>query len=292
MPQRLRRKGNQLSLRKFIPIIIMMPSIAIGGLAMYRNHISIVIWGQNIACFLLMSIISCIMYKFGISRNEYKKIIFPSALFLLTLTFVNPGMEGVHRWISIGIIKLNIAMIILPVILIYLWDALQAKGIKFGGVIAFGVILVLLFQPDASQLTGFAIPAMIMISRKANNKAISLFTISTFSLFIVLSWIYLDHLPPVNYVERILSMAADMGLLWLILGVASLAILPMPFLLFPPKNAELISRCIGCYYIIILLSTSFGNFPVPLMGYGISPIIGFYISLTWYLNSKCVKNEV
>jgi hypothetical protein len=36
---------------------------------------------------------------------------------------------------------------------------------------------------------------------------------------------YLDNLPPVNYVERIVNMVADMGLIWLILGVASLVAL-------------------------------------------------------------------
>ncbi|WP_242854414.1 hypothetical protein [Oxobacter pfennigii] len=233
-----------------------------------------------------------ITYKFNISRSKYEKFIVPVALFLLILTFVNPGMESVHRWISIGTVKLNIAMIALPIVLIELWNALKTKGLKYGNVGAFIIILVLLFQPDASQLTGFAIPMMIMISRKTNSKVIRLLIISVFSLFIILSWTYLDNLPPVNYVERIVNMVADMGFLWLILGVISLAILPMPFLLFPPKCAELISRCIGYYYIIIILSALLGNFPVPLMGYGVSPIVGFYISLIWYVNSKYNENAV
>ncbi len=46
---------------------------------------------------------------------------------------------------------------------------------------------------------------------------------------------YLDNLPPVNYVERIVNMLADMGLIWLILGVASLVALPVPFYYFRPK---------------------------------------------------------
>lgn len=36
---------------------------------------------------------------------------------------------------------------------------------------------------------------------------------------------------------------------------------------------------------IILISTLFGNFPVPLMGYGISPIVGYFISITWLIKS-------
>ena len=75
-------------------------------------------------------------------------------------------------------------------------------------------------------------------------------------------------------------------LVWLILGVTSLAVLPAQFLLFPPMNTQPISRYIGFYYIIIILSMLFGNFPAPLMGYGISPIIGYYLSLIWYQNRK------
>jgi hypothetical protein len=101
--------------------------------------------------------------------------------------------------------------------------------------------------------------------------------------------VFLDNLPAVAYVERIVSLSANMGLMWLILGVISLVMLPMPFILFPPKNLKLPSICVGLYYIIILVSTLFGNFPVPLMGYGISPIIGYYISITWYAKSKIIS---
>ena len=49
---------------------------------------------------------------------------------------------------------------------------------------------------------------------------------------------------------------------------------------------QLPSMCVGLYFIIILISTFWGNFPVPLMGYGISPIIDYFIAITWYAKSK------
>jgi hypothetical protein len=58
------------------------------------------------------------------------------------------------------------------------------------------------------------------------------------------------------------------------------------FLLLPPGESKLSSACIGLYYILIIVSTLFGNFPVPLMGYGISPIIGYYAAMTWYAKVK------
>ena len=275
-----------MPLRKLITFALTIPSIAIGVLAMYQNHVPVAIWGQNIGCLVLMSVISLLMItcKFNNTGNRYNQLLLPAAIIALMLTFANQGMEGVHRWISIGAVKLNVAMIVLPMILLELYQVLKIRGLTYAGVGAFIILLVLFFQPDASQLTGFAIPVMIMLSLNTRSKKIRFLITGVSVLFIVLSWIRLDHLPPVNYVERILMMVADMGGIWLVLGIISLAILPAPFILLPPKNAVSVSRYIGCYYIVILLSTLFGNFPVPLMGYGISPIVGYYLSLTWYLN--------
>jgi len=275
-----------MPLRKLITFALTIPSIAIGVLTMYQNHVPVAIWGQNIGCLVLMSVISLLMItcKFNNTGNRYNQLLLPAAIIALLLTFANQGMEGVRRWISIGAVKLNVAMIVLPMILLELYQVLKIRGLTYAGVSAFIILLVLFFQPDASQLTGFAIPVMIMLSLNTRSKKIRFLITGVSVLFIVLSWIRLDHLPPVNYVERILMMVADMGGIWLVLGIISLAILPAPFILLPPKNAVSVSRYIGCYYIVILLSTLFGNFPVPLMGYGISPIVGYYLSLTWYLN--------
>ena len=275
-----------MPLRKLITFTLTIPSIAIGVLAMYQNHVPVAIWGQNIGCLILMSVISLFMitHKCNNTGNRYNQLLLPVAIIALILTFANQGMDGVHRWISIGAVKLNVAMIVLPVILLELYKVLKIRGLTYAGVSALIILLVLFFQPDASQLTGFAIPTMIMLSLNTRSKKIRFLITGVSVLFIVLSWIRLDHLPPVDYVERILMMVADMGGIWFVSGIISLAILPAPFLLSPPKNAVSVSRYIGCYYIVILLSTLFGNFPVPLMGYGISPIVGYYLSLTWYLN--------
>lgn len=275
-----------MPLRKLITFTLTIPSIAIGVLAMYQNHVPFAIWGQNIGCLILMSVISFLLitHKSNIAGNRYNQLLLPAAICALILPFANQGMEGVHRWISIGAVKLNVAMIVLPMILLELYQVLKIRGLTYAGVSAFIILLVLFFQPDASQLTGFAISVMIMLSLNTRSKKIRFLITGVSVLFIVLSWIRLDHLPPVNYVERILVMVADMGWIWFVSGVISLAILPAPFLLLPPKNAVSVSRYIGCYYIVILLTTLFGNFPVPLMGYGISPIVGYYLSLTWYFN--------
>ena len=38
---------------------------------------------------------------------------------------------------------------------------------------------------------------------------------------------------------------------------------------------------LGFYCVLILLANLFGNFPVMVMGYGISPIIEYFIGSVW-----------
>ena len=41
----------------------------------------------------------------------------------------------------------------------------------------------------------------------------------------VISWVFLDDLAPVPYVEQIIFLVADLGIVWFILGVLSLTII-------------------------------------------------------------------
>lgn len=78
----------------------------------------------------------------------------------------------------------------------------------------------------------------------------------------------------------------NMGFLWFAGGFLALAVLVVPFIVFPPKMQKQLSISIGIYYIIILLATIAGNFPVPIMGYGISAFVGYFISANWYAINK------
>ena len=68
-----------------------------------------------------------------------------------------------------------------------------------------------------------------------------------------------------------------------LVALFSLLLLITPFIHYPKKNDVSIS--LGIYFLILLLATFFGHFPVMLMGYGVSPIIGYYIGLIWQINA-------
>lgn len=273
---------------KLIPLMVTMPSIFIGAAAMSYNRVLASIWQQSIAYLFIVGIISyfAVCSKFNIREDKfYYKSMLISLIFIV-LTFAGTGIEGVHRWVSIAIIKINVSMVVLPIILISSWKLLELKSLCITVITTIIVAVLLVIQPDASQLTAFAIPMMIMLMNKIDKWVIRLIIVVILSALIIFSWIFLDSLPAVAYVEGILGLVKNLGIPFFVLGVISLIILPMPFILFSPKNFELLSICLGLYFIIILISTLFGNFPVPLMGYGISPIIGYFIAISWYTRVK------
>lgn len=264
--------------------LIPLPSIIIGTVAMYMNGVSTIIWIQNI----LASLIAVLFLEFVSLKSKFIGSIYiiPLAILLLLLTFLDLGLKGIHRWVSIGPLRFYVASIVLPLLIIGLWKISKKSNWRTPTIITVGVSLLLALQPDASQTTAFIISMAIILFNKTSNSIYRLIVSGVFSIIIILSWLYLDNLPPVPYVEGIVNMVANMGVVWLILGITSLAILPLPFFLFPPQNTKLPSNCLGVYFIIILISTLFGNFPVPIMGYGISPIIGYFVAIAWLINDK------
>lgn len=265
-------------------LLLPLPAIIIGSLAMHINDVSIFIWGQNIFGFIIALLLSCLISK---KSDLFKNVLtIPIAILLLLFTFIDSGAEGVHRWVSIGPIRFHIACIVMPILITGLWRILKTTNWWISAGISIGVSLLLALQPDASQTTAFIIPMTIILLGNTNNNYFRSSVLGVFSLIIIFSWINLDSLPPVAYVEDIVKMVANMGGIWFTLGITSLVILPLPFILFPPPNSKLLSICLGIYFIIVLISTLFGNFPVPLMGYGISPILGYFIAIAWLINAK------
>ncbi|GMQ57260.1 hypothetical protein AN1V17_16550 [Vallitalea sediminicola] len=279
---------NKNKLRCFIPLIVASPSVIIGAITMGSNNIPRMTFGQNIICLFFGWLISCyfISSKTEINKTVGKIFI---VLVLYVFTFINLGIGGVHRWVSLGPIRLYLSSIFIPVLIIELWRLLMKNRELVAVFITVVITILLILQPDASQLTAFAIPMIIILFNKFNKKIICYIIISLLSIGTIISWVFLDSLPAVSYVEEIISLVLNMGMIWFVLGIISLVILPLPFIVFPKEGVELLSRCIGLYFIIVIITTFFGNFPVPLMGYGISPIIGYFIAITWLLKSN---NEI
>ncbi|SES16463.1 hypothetical protein SAMN05518872_10529 [Psychrobacillus sp. OK032] len=136
---------------------LMFPAIFIGTIAMISFGVTSSIWIQNIIIWILGTVLGSIFLirtkERKISKGNFSNIII---IALLVLPFLFKDLDGVHRWLSFGPIKLYIASIILPLLIIHLWKfAINNRG----------RYVILLFHPDAGQLTAFAC-AIVIISWK------------------------------------------------------------------------------------------------------------------------------
>lgn len=201
----------------------------------------------------------------------------------------------VHRWINISAISLNVSMLVLPISVFAIYQLIKSKETVFAIISIITISLILFLQPDASQLAGFTFAMLFCLFNKENrnntNTIVKIITSLTLIIFTVLAWNLSDNLQAVSYTEEILLMLKDISSVLYVLGIISLFLIPIPVIVFSKKSLKTLSFCIALYYWIIVISTFLGNFPVPFMGYGISPIIGYFIVLIFFVKHTEIQEQ-
>lgn len=54
------------------------------------------------------------------------------SIFLLGLTFLEPNIDGVHRWLRLPLFTLNIAAIVIPITIVAIYRLIEEKNCDFG----------------------------------------------------------------------------------------------------------------------------------------------------------------
>lgn len=275
----MREKNNQ---RIIYPVISILLPCILGIIGMVSKNISVGIWIQNLLFIFLSTFICMFILKYNLKFN-YKIIAFVSA-FSLGLTFLGSGIDGVYRWLRLPFFALNISTIVIPITIVAFYRLMEGKNFTISVIGIFVIAFLLYLQPDASQLLAFSFP-MIVLLLKSNIPKIIKGSFSVILFFLTLkSWFCLDTLQPVDYTEGVLIMLHDLSVVLYIIGIMTLLLIPIYFLISSTKKNRNICIGITMYYWLMILSTLIGAFPVPFMGYGISPILGFYIFLIWFIN--------
>ncbi|WP_435357862.1 hypothetical protein [Emticicia sp. SJ17W-69] len=277
-------KRNSRILTPIIPFIA-IPATITGVYTMIYFNAPKQLWIINLTSVLIFSLLAFLFFKDRLRiKNINSKLILFLAIILLFGTFFNKGIDDVHRWLNFGSIKLNVGLIISPVVLLLI----SRETNVYYCCAAFTLVTILfLLQPDASLVTAFSISATILMIDKLKNKVIIIIFILLVLLSVAFSWYFLDNLKPANYVEDIMSLTERISPYLFIISLFSLFILVLPFFLGQFKKDKLIIS-LGCYFILLITSSFIGNFPVMIIGYGFSPIIGYFIGLILLIE----KNKV
>lgn len=198
----------------------------------------------------------------------------------LLATFANSAQAGVHRWIDIGPLHANAAMLLLPPMIVAV--AMLTRQNVWSWVAPFAALLLVVLQPDASQATALAI-VLIGLALGASLQPIARFAIIVaIAALATLAWFQPDPLQPVPEVEDILSagfmtvpIATGFALIFLI-STALCADAPWRS---RPTPQRLAAWALSAFFLGWIGTTFLGAFPVPWVGVGLSPIIGAWLGI-------------
>ena len=259
-----------------------VPALAVGVLIMRMSDVPVSQWGQNVAAWAVGTLLCLGLWRTRSSpgRGRWFDVAAGLTLAALAATLLAPGVDGVHRWLPLGPVRLHAAAVLLPLLLVAMQGLAQARGWWMSTAVAVGVAVVLVLQPDGAQATAFAAGCLVLLLPLAGRDPRRLTALLSLPVLAGLAWLRRDPLAPVPHVEGIVGLAAGLGAGWVVAAVVALLVLPLPFFLAARGAGRHVGLAVGTYVAITLLAAFLtGNFPVPVMGYGVSPILGYLAGL-------------
>lgn len=286
-------RGRARALLSPLPYLLApVPALALGVLVMQAFGVPAAVWGQNLAAWAVGTLVCLGLWRTrnAPGRGRWAVVVAAVALGTLAATFLAPDVQGVHRWVRLGPVRLHAAALLLPVLLVAIDGLERVRGWWTAALVALGATLALALQPDAAQATAFAAAAGLLLLPGASRRAPRLICIGTLAVLAGVSWLRSDPLAPVPHVEGIVRLAGSLGAGWGVAALASLVLLPLPFLL-AARGAGRVGLALSVYVAITLLAPAVGNFPVPIMGHGMSPILGYLAAMGVFLRVAARRQE-
>ncbi|HET6765046.1 MAG TPA: hypothetical protein VFH27_15280, partial [Longimicrobiaceae bacterium] len=131
--------------------LLSLATVLTGSAITSANGVSVGSWSRNLIAWAVGALIAAL---FAIQRsNGFLRGLLVAAPVGLAATLLNPGQQGVHRWVDVGPIHTNLAALLLPGAVVALAALSARERWTWLAAALVGVLLVL--QPDASQATAF-----------------------------------------------------------------------------------------------------------------------------------------
>lgn len=253
-------------------------AVSVGALVCALSGVPAGLWVRNLAAWLVGGIVAAAVAR--IAGPRAVRVLPWIAAAALAATFLGPEQEGVRRWIAAGPLNMNVAMLVGPAAVVALAAAPRLD--RWTWAAAFACLAILVLQPDASQATAFGLAMAFVASMRIERGTWRTAVAAGAILLAGAAWLRPDPLLPVPEVEEIIELARARSVF---LAVAALALLAaaavapawavrgsQPEAL--PAGAAL-SVCLGLWAVTPFL----GAYPVPLVGVGVSPVLGAWLGV-------------
>ena len=204
----------------------------------------------------------------------------PLAALVLAGTFLGPDQSGVHRWLSLGPLSINAAMLMLPSALIPL--ALFGGKSLWPWLTALACMALLSAQPDRSQAFAFGAALIWIVFRIARRQSAQIAVLVSTALLVAGAFILPDPLKPVPEVEGIFQLAYGVspalagGALISLLGFSAT---PAWMGRRSAPATRLMGEALSVYFLVAAFMPFIGAYPVPLVGVGVSPVFGSWLAI-------------
>lgn len=253
-----------------------LAAVGVGAVVCAAGGVPTGSWVRNLAAWLIGALAAVGMA--ATVRFAVLTVVPWLAVAGLAATFFNPAQDGVHRWVDAGPLHVNVAMVVLPCAAVALAMAADRWTVW---VAAFAALVLLVVQPDASQATALAGVIALVAAVRLHNRSTKAVVIVGAGLLAILAWIRPDPLQPVAEVEEIVGMAFGLSpALGGLTLIALIAFVAVPAVLSRSDDRlRLGGRALSLCLALWVVTPMFGAFPIPLVGVGMSPILGAWLGV-------------
>lgn len=258
--------------------VVSLAAVATGGFVCARSGVPTGVWLRNLAAWGVGALIA------GGVATAVRAGAFPMALLAapvgLLAALWGPAQEGVHRWLRLGPLHINVAMLLLPSAVVAL--AVLGRDRRWPWSVAFIALALLLLQPDASQATAWGACLGLLTACAAWPVAIRGALVAVAGVLTVATWLRPDPLQPVAEVEEVIGLASAVSPLVAGLALVLLAAVvaaPVVATRSVPPAPRLAGGALSLCFLLWATTPLLGAFPVPWVGVGMSPILGAWLGV-------------
>lgn len=259
---------------------ISLALVALGAVVCAMSGVALGLWARNLGAWAVGALLAGALARWAGARAIYAAAFVGTAG--LAATLLSPGLEGVHRWFLVGPLRMNAALLLLPS-LVVATAILAARG-WWGWLPAIFALVVLALQPDASQATALALAVCVLAAARPSDPLPLRGAVAAAAVMIAgWTWTRPDPLQPVPEVEEIIQLAAGHSPFLAAAGVLLLGALAATPLLATrgraPAGAATAGLAVSALLAGWVIAPALGPFPTPMIGIGLSPILGGWIGI-------------
>jgi Cell cycle protein len=254
--------------------------VVVGALVMLVGQAPFARWGGHLGAGVLGLALYAVLVMTRVGSRLSRSVATWAAIVALCLvasTLLSSGIDGMRRWHELGLIRIHPSQLLTPVLLVFAAGQLGRFPVRTH-VLLIGLQAVHFLQPDAGQATALGVGAAGIVVATSGPRWRYLLALLYLATAFA-TWLRFDPLPPAPFVEDIVLEAFA---LTPVIGVA--AVLALGLLIVAPLLDDHLDRAsrpaavalVG-YFVGSLVAVRFGEFPVPLLGFGPSATLGAFL---------------